>query len=138
MVRPSVFILKEIDELKMNNVKNDEYIRLNSEFRIKWPLGQLGSLPADAEQNLRLNYIDKDLIKKYCSKADVVHHLAGITDVPRTKGESSKLQDEKIKEVGERGTQNILDAMKKDAKIIFPSTHVIFEGLNFKIKIYLY
>jgi len=47
----------------MNNVKNDEYIRLNSEFRIKWPLGQLGSLPADAEQNLRLNYIDKDLIK---------------------------------------------------------------------------
>lgn len=53
----------EIDELKMNNVKNDEYIRLNSEFRIKWPLGQLGSLPADAEQNLRLNYIDKDLIK---------------------------------------------------------------------------
>jgi len=74
--------------------------------------------------------LDKDLIKKYCSKADVVHHLAGITDVPRTKGESSKLQDEKIKEVGERGTQNILDAISDDCKIIFPSTHVVFEGIE--------
>ena len=32
--------------------------------------------------------LDKDLIKKYCQDADVVHHLAGITDVPRTKSES--------------------------------------------------
>ena len=29
--------------------------------------------------------LDKDLIKKYCQDADVVHHLAGITDVPRVK-----------------------------------------------------
>ena len=29
--------------------------------------------------------LDKSLIKKYCEDADVVHHLAGITDVPRTK-----------------------------------------------------
>ena len=29
--------------------------------------------------------LDKDLIKKYCSDADIVHHLAGITDVPRTR-----------------------------------------------------
>ena len=29
--------------------------------------------------------LNKDLIKKYCHDADVVHHLAGVTDVPRTK-----------------------------------------------------
>jgi nucleoside-diphosphate-sugar epimerase/dTDP-4-dehydrorhamnose 3,5-epimerase-like enzyme len=74
--------------------------------------------------------LDKELIEKYCKDADVVHHLAGITDVPRTKGEASKNQDEKIKEVGEIGTQNILDIVNDKCKIIFPSTHVVFEGID--------
>ena len=62
--------------------------------------------------------------------ADVVHHLAGITNVPRTKSESSTSHDEKIKEVGEIGTQNILDAIQDKCKIIFPSTHVVYEGID--------
>ena len=74
--------------------------------------------------------LDKDLIKKYCEDADVVHHLAGITDVPRTKSQSSSAQDEKIKEVGEKGTQNILDSISDKCKIIFPSTHVVYEGID--------
>ena len=47
--------------------------------------------------------LDKNIIKKYCEDADVVHHLAGVTDVPRTKSETSESQDEKIKEVGVKG-----------------------------------
>ena len=34
----------------------------------------------------------------------------------------------KLKEVGEEGTQNILDAISDKCKIIFPSTHVVYEG----------
>ena len=74
--------------------------------------------------------LDKDLVQKYCKNADVVHHLAGITDVPRTQSETSKAQDEKIIEVGERGTQNILESISDKCKIIFPSTHVVYEGIN--------
>ena len=74
--------------------------------------------------------LNKDLIRKYCEDADVVHHLAGITDVPRTKSEASVEQDKKIKEVGEQGTQNILDVISHKCKIIFPSTHVVYEGIN--------
>ena len=74
--------------------------------------------------------LDKDLVKKYFADADVVHHLAGITDVPRTKSESLLAQDEKIKEVGEIGTQNILDVISDKCKIIFPSTHVVYEGIT--------
>ncbi len=74
--------------------------------------------------------LDKDLIKKYFFNADVVHHLAGVTDVPRTKSESSLQKDEKIKAVGEQGTQNILDVIDNKCKIIFPSTHVVYEGVN--------
>ena len=74
--------------------------------------------------------LDKDLINKYFKDADVVHHLAGITDVPRTKSESNSSHDNKIREVAEKGTQNILEVINNKCKIIFPSTHVVYEGIN--------
>jgi nucleoside-diphosphate-sugar epimerase len=77
--------------------------------------------------------LDKELVNKYCKDADVVHHLAGITDVPRTKSEASKDKNEKIMSVAEQGTQNILDAISNTCKIILPSTHVVYEGLE-KVK----
>ena len=43
-------------------------VKANTEFRVKWPRGELGSLPADAKQDLlieslerRLNHVDKRL-----------------------------------------------------------------------------
>ena len=74
--------------------------------------------------------LDKNFVRKYFSDADVVHHLAGITDVPRTNNESTKIKDDKITSVGVEGTKNILDAISNKCKIIFPSTHVVFEGLK--------
>ena len=74
--------------------------------------------------------LDKELVNKYCKNADVIHHLAGITDVPRTKNESNKVKDEKIKLVAIEGTQNVLDASSDKCKIIFPSTHVVYEGIE--------
>ena len=77
--------------------------------------------------------LDKDLVNRYCKDADVVHHLAGITDVPRLKSESSDDKDAKIKLVAEEGTQNILDVISDKCKIIFPSSHVVYEGIE-KVK----
>ena len=74
--------------------------------------------------------LDKKLVNHLFKDADVVHHLAGITGVPRTKSESNQELDSKIKLVGVEGTQNILDAISETCKIIFPSTHVVFEGLE--------
>ena len=74
--------------------------------------------------------LDKELIKKHCYDADIIHHLAGITNVPRVKSESSEEHDKKIKIVAEEGTKNILNAISEKCKIVMPSTHVIYEGLN--------
>ena len=89
-------------------------------------------------RNWNINFVhgdilDKDLIQKYCKDADIIHHLAGITDVPRVKSEVNKINEEKIKKVAEEGTQNILDVMPNNCKIVMPSTHVIFEGID-KVK----
>ncbi len=86
-------------------------------------------------RNWNMEYIqgdilDKKLIQEYFKDADVVHHLAGVTDVPRTKSEASDSNDNKIREVAEKGTQNILDVINDNCKIIFPSTHVVYEGIT--------
>ncbi|MDC3069447.1 methyltransferase domain-containing protein, partial [Candidatus Pelagibacter sp.] len=92
-------------------------------------------------RNWNMNFIqgdilDKELIKKYCHDVDIVHHLAGITDVPRVKSESSEDKNKLISKVAEEGTQNILDAIDNKCKIIMPSSHVVFEGVeNVKMNI---
>ena len=35
--------------------------------------------------------LDKSLINKHLKNADIVHHFAGVTDVPRTKSEATNL-----------------------------------------------
>jgi nucleoside-diphosphate-sugar epimerase/quercetin dioxygenase-like cupin family protein len=76
------------------------------------------------------NILDKKLIYKYCNDANIIHHLAGITDIPRTKNESNQFIDEKIKLVAIEGTQNILDSINDNCKLIFSSTHVVYEGIK--------
>ena len=74
--------------------------------------------------------LDKNFLKKILSDADIIIHLAGITDVAYVQKESNAFKDDEIAKVAIEGTNNILKLMSKSAKIIFPSTHVIFDGLK--------
>ena len=62
------------------------------------------------------------------SRADLVYHLAGVTDVPQTTAQSNSTIDSLISKVGSDGTREVLRCMPKGAKILFPSSHVVFEG----------
>ena len=52
-------LVAQIQRLEISLMRMESELEMNSEFRIKWPRGELGSLPDDAEQNLRLIYIEK-------------------------------------------------------------------------------
>ena len=54
-------LTSRIHRLEIDVMRMTDSVTMNSEFRVKWPLGQLGSLPADAEQNMRLKFIEKDM-----------------------------------------------------------------------------
>ena len=80
-------------------------------------------------RNWNIDFIHADMtdlesVKHHLREADVVHHLAGITDVSRIKEESSSDKDLKMKEVAEKSTSIVLSETSKNCKIIFPSTHV--------------
>ncbi len=86
-------------------------------------------------RNWGINFIQADLtdvetLEKTLDQADIVMHLAGITNVAYTKTESNDKLDDKIYRVGVLGTRNLIKFTPPTAKIIFPSTHVVFEGLT--------
>ena len=54
-------LTSKISHLETDVLRMKDSVTMNSEFRVKWPLGQLGSLPADAEQNMRLKFIEDDV-----------------------------------------------------------------------------
>ena len=64
-------LVGRITFIEHNMSMQDIHIKSNNEFRIKWPRGQLGALPDDAEQNMRLTYIEKQL-------ANIKKNLEGI------------------------------------------------------------
>jgi hypothetical protein len=58
-------LLSEIRALEVSVMRMESEVKMNNEFRVKWPRGELGSLPDDAEQNLRLLYIEKNTNKYF-------------------------------------------------------------------------
>ena len=54
-------LTSQISQLQIDVMRMKDAVQMNSEFRVKWPLGQLGALPDDAEQNMRLRFIEKDM-----------------------------------------------------------------------------
>jgi hypothetical protein len=52
-------LLSQIQALSVNVMRMESELKMNSEFRVRWPRGELGALPDDAEQNMRLIYLEK-------------------------------------------------------------------------------
>jgi nucleoside-diphosphate-sugar epimerase/2-polyprenyl-3-methyl-5-hydroxy-6-metoxy-1,4-benzoquinol methylase/dTDP-4-dehydrorhamnose 3,5-epimerase-like enzyme len=79
---------------------------------------------------IQCDILDIGKLSNVLKDADIVYHLAGITDVPTTKNENNSLKNKEIYRVGVEGSKNIINLVGTDTKIVFPSTHVIFEGLG--------
>lgn len=75
-----VNLTSRITQLEHDRNIRDVDIGHNTEFRIKWPRGELGALPEDAEQNLRLEYIEKHLeeVEKITRTLEIKADNAGI------------------------------------------------------------
>ncbi len=90
-------------------------------------------------RNWNINFVCADIrnlevVRKYFREADIVHHLAGITDVARTTDEQNLERDKEMNDIAEQGVSIILSETPSKCKIIFPSTHVVFEGKSDLVK----
>ena len=72
-------------------------LTMNSEFRIKWPRGLLGSLPADSEQFLLIEDLYKQVEKLQSAQESGMHNTVNIDrlqkDVEKILNDIEKLKD---------------------------------------------
>ena len=72
-------------------------LELNTDFRIKWPRGQMGSLPADQEQFLLIESILKDIEKINKALETGMHNNVNISrlqkDMDKVQKDIEKLKD---------------------------------------------
>ena len=70
----------------------------------------------------------KDLIKD----ADILYNTISITSVPQCKKDSNELIDKLIYKIGVEGNHYVMDNISDVCRLVFLSTHVIYEGCNKK------
>ena len=51
----------KIAQLELDVVRMQDTLVVNTEFRIKWPRGELGALPDDAVQDINIEYIKAEI-----------------------------------------------------------------------------
>ena len=56
-------IIERLNRIETNNILMQADLIKNTEFRIKWPRGDLGSLPADAEQFMLIEHLSGEVDK---------------------------------------------------------------------------
>ena len=56
-------IVERINNLETSTTMMKSDLNFNTEFRIKWPRGEMGSLPADSEQFMMIEHLAKELEK---------------------------------------------------------------------------
>lgn len=54
-------VQERLNVLEHSLDKSQMEISQNNEFRIKWPRGELGSLPADARQDMLIEGVERDV-----------------------------------------------------------------------------
>ena len=65
----------QIAQLQLDVIRMQDAVELNEEFRIKWPRGEMGALPDDAKQDLRIIYLQEDVneLKKVVKELEIAN-----------------------------------------------------------------
>ena len=56
-------IIERLNQIETNITMMNNDTEMNTEFRIKWPRGEMGSLPADSEQFMLIEHLASELEK---------------------------------------------------------------------------
>ena len=87
---------------RLNNVEtrvtlSESDLTKNTEFRIKWPRGELGSLPADAQQDLLIKFLSSQIESMMDDMESMMSNSVNIKraqqDIERLLNDVEKLKD---------------------------------------------
>ena len=99
-------IQERLNNVETRNTLMEADLIKNTEFRIKWPRGELGSLPADSEQFMLIQHLSGQLEKLQVQVEEMMHNKVNIErlkmDMEQAKGSIEDLKDKVRQNGGEK------------------------------------
>ena len=99
-------IQERLNTLETRVTLSESDLTKNTEFRIGWPRGEMGSLPADSEQFMLLEYQDGMIVKLQKQVEAMMHNAVNIKrlqeDMKEARENIEKLKD-KLREANGGG-----------------------------------
>ena len=94
----AVFGIQErLNTLETRVTLSESDLTKNTEFRIKWPRGELGSLPADAQQDLLIEFLSSQIESMQSDMESMMSNSVNIKraqqDIERLLNDVEKLKD---------------------------------------------
>jgi len=90
-------IQERLNNVETRNTLMEADLVKNTEFRIKWPRGELGSLPADSEQFMLIEHLSGQLTKMQAQVDSMMHNAVNIKrlqqDMQEARDNIEKLKD---------------------------------------------
>ena len=99
-------VQERLNNVETRNTLMEADLVKNTEFRIKWPRGELGSLPADSEQFMLIEHLSRMLEKTQAQVEEMMHNKVNIErlkmDMEQAKASIENLKDKVRQNGGER------------------------------------
>ena len=90
-------IQERLNTLETRVTLSESDLTKNTEFRIKWPRGELGALPADAQQDLLIEFLSSQIESMMEDMESMMSNSVNIKraqqDIERLLGDVEKLKD---------------------------------------------
>ena len=96
-------IIERLNNLETRSTLAEADLEKNTEFRIKWPRGEMGSLPADAQQDMLIEFMATQLEAMQSEMESMMSNTVNIKraqqDIEKMIADIEKLKD-KVRENG--------------------------------------
>ena len=90
-------IQERLKNVETRNTLMEADLIKNTEFRIRWPRGEMGVLPADSEQFMLIEYLDGQVTKMQQQVDEMMHNKVNINrlqqDMKEARENIEKLKD---------------------------------------------
>jgi len=111
-------IVERINNLETSTTMMKSDLNFNTEFRIKWPRGEMGSLPADSEQFMMIEHIASELEKL---TEEIESGQAPFDQQQKLQISFMMKRIENLEETHEKIRNDIMDLIHSNSRIPTPS-----------------
>ena len=96
-------VIARLTQVETSLILTEKDLEKNTEFRIKWPRGEMGTLPADSEQQMLIEFMSEQVEAMQTEMESMMSNTVNINflkdQVSKLQGDVEKLKD-KVRQNG--------------------------------------